>query len=101
MKNLLQQEAVSDSWNHRKTVVQRTSHSQKDLAPLNWQWGERTVQNSDEGYEQGMLRFFGEVRTHLAVTEGDYVESTAVSEANYSDDWDQWQRSRKDEVKAL
>ena len=68
MKNLLQQEAVSESWNHWKTVVQRTSHSQKQLAPFKRQRGERTMQNSDEGYEQGMFRFFEEVRTHLAVT---------------------------------
>ena len=46
-------------------------------------------------------QFFGEVRTHLAVTEGDYVEHKIVYEAKQGDDWDQWHRAMKDEVKAL
>ena len=46
-------------------------------------------------------QFFGEVRTHLAVTEGDYVEPKTVYEAKQGDDWDQWHRAMKDEVKAL
>ena len=46
-------------------------------------------------------QFFGEVRTHLAVTEGDYVEPKTVYEAKRGDDWDQWHRAMKDEVKAL
>ena len=46
-------------------------------------------------------QFFGEVRTHLAVTEGDYVEPETVYEAKQGDDWDQWHRAMKDEVKAL
>ena len=46
-------------------------------------------------------QFFGEVRTHLAVTEGDYVEPKAVYEAKQRDVWDQWHRAMKDEVKAL
>ena len=45
--------------------------------------------------------FFGEVRTHLVVTEGDYVESKTVYEAKQSDNWDQWHGAMKDEVKAL
>ena len=62
----------------------------------------RTEQSPDEGHEQGMFRnFFGEVRTHLAVTEEDYVEPKAVYEAKQRDDWDQWHRAMKDEVKAL
>ena len=44
-------------------------------------------------------QFFGEVRTHLAVTEGNYVEPKAVYEAKQGDDWDQW--AMKDEVRAL
>ena len=46
-------------------------------------------------------QFFGEVRAHLAVTEGDYVEPKTVYEAKQGDDWDQWHRAMKDEVKAL
>ena len=46
-------------------------------------------------------QFFGEVRTHLAVTEGDYVEPKTVYEAKQADEWDQWYRAMKDEVKAL
>ena len=46
-------------------------------------------------------QFFGEVRTHLAVTEGDYVETRTVYEAKQGDDLDQWYRAMKDEVKAL
>ena len=46
-------------------------------------------------------QFFGEVRTHLGVTEGDYVEPKTVYEAKQGDDWDQWHRAMKDEVKAL
>ena len=38
-------------------------------------WNTRTEQSPDKGHGQGMFRnFFGEVRTHPAVTEGDYVE---------------------------
>ena len=43
-------------------------------------------------------QFFGEVRTHLAVTEGDYVEPKTVYEAKRGNDWDQWHRAMKDEV---
>ena len=46
-------------------------------------------------------QFFREVRTHLVVTEGDYVEPKTVYETKQGDDWDQWYRAMKDEVKAL
>ena len=46
-------------------------------------------------------QFFGEVRTYLAVTEGDYVEPKTVFEANHGNDWDQWHQAVKDEDKAL
>ena len=46
-------------------------------------------------------QFFGEVRTHLAETQGDYVEHKTVCEAKQGDDWDQWHRAIKDKVKAL
>ena len=35
------------------------------------------------------------------MTEGNYVEPKTVYEAKQSDDWDQWHRAMKDEVKAL
>ena len=35
------------------------------------------------------------------MTEGDYVEPKTVYEAKKGDDWDQWHRAIKDEVKAL
>ena len=44
---------------------------------------------------------FGEVRTHLAVTEGNYVEPKTVEEAKQSDERDQWYRAMNDNVKAL
>ena len=50
---------------------------------------------------QEFSQLFGEVRIHLAVTEGDYVEPKIVYEAMRGDDWDQWHRAMKDEVKAL
>ena len=34
-------------------------------------------------------QFFGEVRTHLVVTEGDHVEPKTVYEAKHGGDWDQ------------
>ena len=43
-------------------------------------------------------QFFGEVRTHLAVTEGDYVEPKTVYEAKQGEDWDQWHQAMKDET---
>ena len=46
-------------------------------------------------------QFFGEVRTHLALTEGNYVEPKAVYEAKQADEWDQCYRAMNDEVKAL
>ena len=35
------------------------------------------------------------------MTEGDYVEPKTVYETKQGDDWDQWHRAMKDEVKAL
>ena len=46
-------------------------------------------------------QFFGEIRTHLAVTEGNYVEPKTVYEANQVDERNQWYRAINDEVKAL
>ena len=40
-------------------------------------------------------QFFGEVRTHLAVTEGNYVEPKTVYETKQGDDWDQWHWAMK------
>ena len=33
--------------------------------------------------------FLGSVKTHLAVTEGGYVEHKTVYEAKHGDDWEQ------------
>ena len=46
-------------------------------------------------------QFLWKVRTHLAVTEGDYVEPRTVYAAKQGNDWDHWHREMKDEVKAL
>ena len=46
-------------------------------------------------------QFFGKVRTHLAGTESDYVEPKTIYEAKQGDDWDQWHRAMKDDLKAL
>ena len=46
-------------------------------------------------------QFFGEIRTHLTVTQGNYVEPKTVYEAKQADEWDQWYRAINDEVKAL
>ena len=46
-------------------------------------------------------QFFGEVRNHLVVTEGNYVEPKTVYEGKQADEWDQWYRAMNDEVKAL
>ena len=46
-------------------------------------------------------QFFGEVKTYPSVTEGDYVELKTVYEAKQGDDWDQWHRAMRDEVRAL
>ena len=98
MKNLLQQEGVSETLSLWKTV----------------KWRTKTVGFIEEALEQAdsaepwrgsparnVPQFFGEVRTHLAVTEGDYVEPKTVYEAKQGDDWDQWHRAMKEEVKAF
>ena len=65
-------------------------------------WSKRTGQSPDDEHEQGLFcNFFGEVGTHLAVTECDYVEPKTVYEAKHGDDWDQWHWAIKDGVKAL
>ena len=61
--------------------------------------GQGWAQTRDTSKES--LALFGEVRTYLAVTEGDYVEPKTVYEAKQGDDWDQCHRAMKDEVKAL
>ena len=50
---------------------------------------------------RNVSHFFGEVRAHLAVTEGNYVEPKTVYEAKRADEWDQWYRAINDEVNAL
>ena len=46
-------------------------------------------------------KFSGEVRTHSAVFEGNYVEPKTVYKAKQFDEWDQWHRAVNDDVKAL
>ena len=46
-------------------------------------------------------QFFGEGRSQLAVTEGNYMELKKVYEAKQGDDWDQRQLAMKDEGNAL
>ena len=58
MKNLLQQEGVSETRIHWKTVKRGTSHSQRQLASLKRHWSKRTGQSPDEGHEQGKIRDF-------------------------------------------
>ena len=50
--------------------------------------GKGRAQTKDTGKECSAI--FGEVRTHLGVTEGDYVEPKTVYEANHGDDLDQF-----------
>ena len=42
-----------------------------------------------------VAQFCGVVRTHFAVTEGDFVEPKTVYKAKLGDDWDQWYRAKK------
>ena len=56
MKNLLQQEGVSETLSHWKTVKRRTSHRQS--ASLKRHWSKRTGHSPHEGHEQGMFRNF-------------------------------------------
>ena len=99
MKNLLQQEGVSETVSLEDSETEEFS---------------QTVDFSEEALEQAdraeprrgtrarnVKQFFGEVRTHLAVTEGNYVEPKTVYETKQTDEWDQWYRAMNDEVKAL
>ena len=58
-------------------------------------WNTRTAEPRRGTRARNVPQFFGEVRTHLAVTEGDYVEPKTVYEARQGDDWDQWHRAMK------
>ena len=58
MKNLLQQEGVSVTRSHWKTVKRRTSSSQRQMASWKMHWRKLTGQSPDEGHEQGMFRSF-------------------------------------------
>ena len=50
---------------------------------------------------RNVQQFFGEVRTHPAVTEDNYVEPKTVYKAKQADEWDQWYRAMNDKIKAL
>ena len=96
MKSLLQQEGVSETLSHWKTVKRRTVG-----------FFEEALEQADRAEPRrgtparNVPQFFGVVRTHLAVTEGNYVEFETVYETKQADEWDQWYREKNDEVKAL
>ena len=50
---------------------------------------------------RNVLQLFGEVKTHLVVTEGDYVEPKTVYEAKQGDDLDRSHQAMKNDVKEL
>ena len=60
MKDLLQQEGVTETQSHWKTVTQKTYFSQLETVGFNEDALEhgRTEQSPDEGHEQGMFRNF-------------------------------------------
>ena len=58
MKDLLQQEGVTETQSHWETVTQKSSHSYRQLASMKMHWNARTEQSPDEGHEQGMFRNF-------------------------------------------
>ena len=82
-----------ESQSYRKTVTQRTSQLETvgftEEAPEQGDWGEPS-----RGTRARNLPKFFEIRTHLAVTEGDYVERKTV-EAEQGGDWDQWHQAMK------
>ena len=61
--------------------------------------GQNRAQSRDTSKECSAT--FGEFKTHLVVTECDYLGAKTVYEAKQVDDWYQWHRAMKDEVKAL
>ena len=106
------EEAALDEGSTAKRGSQRDSESLKE-SDTDFSQSERVgfnkdaLENADRAEPRrgtrarNVLQSFGEVSTHLAVTEGDYVETRNVYEAKQGDDWDQWYRAMKDEVKAL
>ena len=64
---------------------------------------EEALEQADKGAQtrDTSKQFFREVRTHLAVTGGNYVEPRTLNEAKQADEWDQLYRAINDEVKAL
>ena len=102
MKDLLQKEGVSQTHSHWKTVTQKTTHNQRQLASLNKDWSKQNVQSPDEGHDQGLFRnIFGKVRTYPIVPEGNWVEPTTVCEAKQTDNWVRLYGAIRDKVKAL
>ena len=113
-RDVLDVEEAALDWESTATGCLRDSESLEDSDTEDFSQSE-TVGFFEEALEQANIaeprratqarnvpQFFGEVRTRLAVTEGDYVEPKTVYEAMQGDDWDQWHRARKDkEVKKL
>ena len=96
MKNLLQQEGVWDSESLGDSDTEELSQSETVV------FAEEALDQADlaEPRRGGRARivpdFFGEVRTHIVVTEGDYVEHKTVCEAEQNDHLDHWHRAMKD-----
>ena len=89
MKDLLQQEGITETQSLEDSDTE--DFSQLQTLGLN----EDALEHADRAEHRRGTRarnvpqFFGEVRTHLAVTAGNYVESKTVNEAKQADEWDQ------------
>ena len=100
MKNLLQQEGVSET-------LESLEDSETEDFPQTVGFFEEALEQANRAEpRRGTLarhvpQIFGEVGTHLAVAEANYVEPKTVYEAKQADEWDQWYRAMNDEVKAL
>ena len=103
MKNLLQQEGVSLSDLESLEDSETKNVSQSETAGF----FEEALEQTDRAATRRGTRaknfpqFFGEVRTHLVVTECDLVEPKKVYEAMHGDNWDQLHRAMEGGVKAL
>ena len=85
----MKQEGVQETPSQAKTVTESTSHSQRQLASLKKDWSKGTGQSLDEGHQKGSSANFEEVRTHLVLTEAEYMEPKTGDQAKKVGDWDQ------------
>ena len=93
MKNLQQQRRVRETQGHRRRVTQKTSHIQRQL--------ERASISQKRHTSKKRSAFFGEVRTHLAVTEGEQEEPKNVCKPKRGADWHKWHQGMDDNVNGL